>query len=79
MLKANIKDEGCCLNKRLGFSEVMVWLVINTTTYPRHLWSSKRCTTCFDLQKRQFYKPETKPYQKSNRWITQSSYQECGN
>ena len=39
-----LKDEGYCLNRVLGFSEVEVWLAIITATYPMHLWSSIWCT-----------------------------------
>lgn len=50
LLTLPLKDKGCCLKKQLGFSEVTVWLVIITATYPMHLRSSKRCKTCFDLR-----------------------------
>ena len=63
LLTLPLKDEGCCLKKQLGFSEVTVWLVIITATYPMHFRSSKKCKTCFDLW---FYNPETKSYKKCN-------------
>ena len=38
-----------------GYREIKVWMIIITTTSVMRLWSSKRCTTCFSLQKRRLH------------------------
>ena len=70
LLTLPLNYEGYCLDKQKFWD--LLWSYSMVGHYHDVL-----CTTCFVLQKRQFYNPNIQPYRKCNRWVTLSSFERC--